>query len=140
MTRFHVFLASALTLGSATAIAEGLSDLPDRPISRSEVVGVLDQQFRTMDGNRDGKISRNEFEAYLAKEKAGALPAKLSAFAHVSAHWFDKADADGDGTVSRAEAAARPLKMFDLADINHDGTISLEERKMASVLMSLRGK
>lgn len=140
MKSYHVLLASALALGSTAATTAGLSDLPDRPIARSEVVAVLDQQFRAMDSNRDGRISRGEFEAYLARERAGELPGKLSAFAHVGGHWFDKADANGDGMVTRSEAAARPLKMFDLADVNHDGVISLEERKLASVMMSLRGK
>ena len=140
MTGIHVLLASALALGSTTALAEGLSDLPDRPIARSEVVAVLDQQFRAMDSNHDGKISRSEFEAYRAKQEAGGLSGKLAAFAHVGARWFDKADANGDGAVTRQEAAARPLKMFDVADVNHDGVISLEERKLVSVMMSLRGK
>jgi Ca2+-binding EF-hand superfamily protein len=142
MNRISLFAAfAAFGLASSASIAFAqLDTLPDRPIKRSEVVAVLNRQFAEMDSNHDGFISPAEFEAYRARQASGALPGDLGAFAHVGAHWFEKNDVNGDGRISRAEAAARPLKMFDMVDMNHDGVIGPEERKMASLMMSLRGK
>ncbi|MEN7538052.1 hypothetical protein [Aurantiacibacter flavus] len=44
---------------------------------------------------------------------------------------LERADADGNGTISRAEFAAVALSRFDAADSNKDGTISAEERRAA---------
>jgi Ca2+-binding EF-hand superfamily protein len=46
--------------------------------------------------------------------------------------WWKKVDADGDGKISRDEAAANAphlAKHFDKIDTDHDGTISREELK-----------
>jgi Ca2+-binding EF-hand superfamily protein len=141
MKRLYLYLAcAAVGVTTTTAFAQEKAELPNRPIKRSEVVAVLDQQFKAMDTNHDGKISRDEFEAYRAKQAAGETSSDLSAFAHVGAHWFDKNDTNGDGFVSRAEAAERPLKMFDMADANQDGVISLKERSTAMFMMSMKKK
>lgn len=46
---------------------------------------------------------------------------------------FDKLDQDGDGALTRAEAAANPavLSKFDEADANGDGKLSKKEVKDA---------
>ncbi len=93
-----------------------------------------------MDTNHDGKITPDEFDAYRAKQEAGETSGALSAFAHVGAHWFEKSDTNGDGVVTPAEAAARPLKFFDMADSNRDGEISLKERSAAMSMMALTKK
>jgi hypothetical protein len=54
--------------------------------------------------------------------------------------WFDHADAKGDGRVTLAEAEAHPLQLFDMADTNHDGVVDQQERKLATMMMSLTGK
>ena len=55
--------------------------------------------------------------------------------------WFKKVDADGDGTISRAEAEAhapRLAKHFDEVDTDHDGTITPAELKAARKAMRER--
>ena len=140
MSRFQLLITCGVALTASLAFARGEDELPNRPITRTEVRALLDQQFKAMDSNHDGKISAEEFAAYRDKQSAGETPASLPAFAHVGSHWFEKADANGDGVVTPAEAAARPLKFFDMADSNRDGVISLKERQIAISMMSLTKK
>lgn len=44
-------------------------------------------------------------------------------------HWFNKVDANGDGSVSKEEHAAFGDKMFNEADTNQDGVVSKEEMR-----------
>lgn len=48
-------------------------------------------------------------------------------------HGFQKIDTDGDGKISRAEAAARPrlAERFDVIDANKDGFITRDEMRAA---------
>lgn len=132
---FALFAASTIFTG-AQAGAQGPA-LPDRPIARQEVIAGVRRQFAAMDANHDGVVTMAEYEAYRART---ANAAAESPFDHVGGHWFEHADAAGDGRVTLAEAEARPLRMFDMADADHDGVVSLQEQKMAMMLMSLRGK
>ena len=128
-----IFVASTVLAG-AQASAQGPA-LPDRPITRREVIAGVQRQFAAMDANHDGIVTRAEYDR---ARTASAAP--TSPFEHVGGHWFEHADAAGDGRVTLAEAEARPLQMFDMADTDHDGVVSLQEQKMAMMMMSLRGK
>jgi hypothetical protein len=140
MSRFQLLLLCGVAVSAAAALAQGRDELPDRPITKAEVRAALDQQFKAMDSNHDGKITPDEFAAYRDKQSAGDTPGSLPAFAHVGGRWFEKSDVDGDGVVTPAEAAARPMKLFDMADSNSDGVISLKERQLAISMMSLGKK
>jgi EF hand domain-containing protein len=140
MSRFQLLIMCGAAFTSSMVFAQGQDELPNRPITRSEVRAVLDQQFKAMDANHDGRITPDEFDAYRQKQSAGGATGSLPAFAHVGSHWFEKGDTNGDGVVTPAEAAARPLKLFDMADANQDGVISLKERSTALMMMSLGKK
>lgn len=132
--RRHLVLIAALAASAASA--QAVDDLPNRPIPRSEVIAVVKRQFAAMDSNRDGVVDEREFEAYRAAQ--ARQPASTgSAFNRIGSHWFERADAAGDGRVTLSEAMARPLKLFDLADTNGDGVVSVQERDLAAMLMSL---
>ena len=136
--RFLGMSGLLVIVASTAAIAQGVEDVPDRPIARAEVIAGIKRQFARLDANHDGVVSHAEFDAFRQRNAAAADSG--DPFARVGAHWFEHADADGDGRVTMAEAAARPLELFDTADIDHDGIVSVNERKMAMMLMSLRGK
>lgn len=138
MSLSRLLLLAASFAIAAPALAQSASDLPERPIRRAEVEQVVKRQFAALDANRDGVVTRAEFDAFRARQEAGK-GAVEGPFGHVGGHWFDRADTKGDGRVTLAEAEARPLQLFDTADLNHDGVISLEERKVASMMMSLGG-
>ena len=123
-------------LVAVPAFAQGAEALPDRPIARAEVIGVVRKQFAAMDTNHDGIVSNAEFEAYRSRQEPGAG----GPFGHVGGHWFEHADAAGNGRVTLAEAEAHPLQMFDMADTNHDGVVDQQERKLAMMMMSFSGR
>ena len=129
-------LLAPFVLVAASALAQPA--LPDRPIARAEVTAAVKARFAELDANRDGTVSLAEFDAYRARREAGdAGGAGAAAFVHVGRSFFARADADGDGRMTLAEASARPLRMFDMADADGDGVVSVRERQMAMMLMSL---
>ena len=131
MTR--LFLFAALSGLVAPAIAQ----VPDGPITRTQVQAAVRRQFAQMDTNHDGTVTRAEFDAYRARTSRAATD---DPFGHVGSHWFDRADASGNGRVTLAEAEQRPMQLFDIADLDHDGTISPQERRMAEMLMGYKGR
>ena len=131
-----VALLAVATFASAPLTAQ---PLPDRPIPRAEVIARVERQFAAMDANHDHAISPAEFDAYRARQAASPGDPD-DPFAHVGAHWFLHADANGDGRVTLQEAEIRPLQLFDTADANRDGVLSVAEVEAAQLLMSLSGK
>lgn len=118
---------------------------------------MRDKHFAAMDTNKDGSISRAEFDAahaghgmmgdteehqgHAGHGGQGAAKADRIKMMHMGMaghrmgmmgmHGMARADKDGDGRVSLAEALTRPLERFDAADTNKDGTLTPEERKAA---------
>jgi Ca2+-binding EF-hand superfamily protein len=139
MYRIFTISVGAALLGVA-AQAQGVDDLPDRPIARSEVIAVVRRQFAAMDTNRDRVVSEEEFLRYRDRQERGAgETSQLAAFEHVGRRWFERADANGDGRVTSAEAMERPLHLFEMADTDGDGVVSVQEKRLATILMSLGG-
>lgn len=128
-----------LALAAAPALAQAA--LPDRPIARAEVAAAVKAKFAQVDSNDDGVVSFAEYEDYRARKAAGRTNegGGAAAFVNIGKSWFDRADEDGDGRVTRAEAEARPMKLFGMADANGDGVVSVRERDLAMMLMSLGG-
>lgn len=122
---------AATLLCAPAALAQ---TLPDRPISRSEVIAAAKVQFQRIDTNHDGIVTRDEFDAFRAKQAAAG--GDDNPFTHVGGRWFDHADPNGTGRVTLRQAEQHPLQLFDMADMNHDGVISPTEARMA---MALRG-
>ena len=56
MARFLILALAAATLGSAASAQNA-----PKPISRADYVKLVSGRFNTMDTNRDGKISKDEF-------------------------------------------------------------------------------
>lgn len=121
----------ALALGATVASAQ---DLPDRPITRAEVIAAAKAQFQKIDANHDGIVTRDEFDAYRARQAAAGGDG--NPFTHVGGHWFDHADPNGTGRVTLQQAEQHPLQLFDMADMNHDGVISPTEARMAMAFKS----
>jgi hypothetical protein len=122
----------ALFATALLATAASAQDLPDRPIQRSEVIAAAKAQFQKIDANHDGVVTREEFDAYRAKQAAAG--GDSNPFTHVGSHWFDHADTNGSGRVTLEQAEQHPLQMFDMADMNRDGVVSPSEARMAMAL------
>ena len=99
--------------------------------------------FDRLDANKDGAISREEFNAapqrferrMVIHRQGGAPGAPGMKAMHgrmmgmrLHGRMFDMADANRDGRVSLQEATGAALRHFDMADANRDGRITREER------------
>ena len=98
-------------LRAADANGDGL-------LSRTEVAALprLAERFDAIDANKDGQISFEELKAARVAMRADRM-AKMIA----------RADTDGDGKVSRAEALAKATERFDRVDADKDGFLTAEE-------------
>lgn len=95
--------------------------------------------FERLDTNRDGSISRQEWDAgraareqRMATRRQGAPGAGrvggMRMGGGFGGHMFEMADANKDGRVTLAEAQAAALRHFDMVDSNRDGRITPDER------------
>jgi Ca2+-binding EF-hand superfamily protein len=111
------------------------------------------ERFAQLDTNRDGMISRAEFDTRQARggdrgerrearaerrtERQGMRGQRRGGgqgggmFARFGGAMFGQADANRDGRVSREEARSSALALFARIDTNRDGTVSIEERRAA---------
>ena len=98
--------------------------------ARLESIGAAGSSLLARaDSNKDGILSRAEYEAAVASGKIKSRHANMRGSA--LARLFDIADANKDGKVSLDEAQKAALQQFDSADVNHDGVLSPEERRQA---------
>ena len=103
--------------------AERLAELDtdgDGNISRAEADAPKFEMFAAADTNADGALSFDEMNAFREAERERRRAERQQ-------RQFENLDADGNGTVSADEFAARGEHMFDRLDANDDGLISAEE-------------
>jgi hypothetical protein len=92
------------------------------------------------DLNKDGKVTRAEFDQSIAKHfadvaKGGTMTQaqfmadELAQYRDMNAKMFQRLDKDRNGTLSLAEYAAPEEKLFARLDKNNDGTLTDDEMK-----------
>ncbi|MEH3108399.1 MAG: EF-hand domain-containing protein [Sphingomonas fennica] len=98
-----------------------------------------EKRFARLDADGNGSVTKAEFAAAHDGKGAARPEGKRDGgrrFAHRGGPGMGRGglmamDANKDGAVTLAEAAARPLAMFDRADTNKDGVVTPEERRAA---------
>src|SRR5512138_1592263 len=140
----YVAILAALGLGSAVLLAnaDAFAQAPERH-------GAFMERLKAADKNADGMLSRDEaaslprllqnFDAIDANKDGFITFEELRAFhqAHHGGHGrhggLKALDKDGDGRISRDEAAAAPrlAQNFDKIDADHDGFLTREELRAA---------
>lgn len=94
-----LFLSLALALPFSVNVA----------LAQAPVVQLDESVFKQLDTNQDGKISEAEYRVFME-------------------HAFDKLNTQGNGALSREEAApVFTASEFDLVDTDKNGRISREE-------------
>jgi Ca2+-binding EF-hand superfamily protein len=124
-TRFVLLTLTAGAL-AATATAQnaqfaGADKNGDGKITRQEFKEARAARFDTIDSDKNGALSRDEFIAAAPNFRGRMLAS--STFAS-----FDK---NGDGALSREEFAGGPTPGFDYADANDDGVLTADEAAAA---------
>jgi hypothetical protein len=87
-----------------------------------------------MDSDRNGQISKAEFDSFATSDKARAMRHMAGARmmkAGMGSRWFDRADVNHDGKVTLDEAQSSAMAIFDRVDADHNGTVTPEERRMS---------
>lgn len=84
-----------------------------------------DKMFARLDADKDGKISRAEFEAF--RQRNAKVDAATTKAGKRGERMFSRFDKDNDGALSRAEADAVLAWRFKRMDANNDGVLTLEE-------------
>ena len=133
-TRYLLVGAALAALVSSDAIAQpvvaaavtefkAMDTNGDGKVTREEHAAGARSMFQKMDANRDGKVTASEMEAaQRAIAGSDAAPDSLSAADKIKA-----VDQDGDGVLTAAEHANASRTMFDKMDANRDGVLTPEE-------------
>ena len=100
----------------------------DGMISRAESAALprIAQHFDQIDANRDGQVTKDELRAFHQQHHGDHRGDRKGG--------LKRADTDGDGRISKAEAQAnapRLFEHFDAIDANRDGFVTREEMKAA---------
>lgn len=129
-----------------------------KPIPRAQFIAEMDSQFRTIDTDKNGQLSRAEIEQYQkisadadAKARNRALFAELDAnkngqlsaseFAKLAAPapaanaqpMLTQEDSNRDSQISLAEHRAATLANFDRLDTDRNGVVTAAEMKAAGI-------
>jgi len=107
----------------------------DGAIGRDEAPPRMLERFDEIDADGDGKLTDSELAAAWKKRGPRQGPG--------GKHEANRArlDADGDGVVSAEEFSQRALGWFERADANGDGTVELAElQAMPKAMRGMRGK
>ncbi|MGD9471303.1 MAG: EF-hand domain-containing protein [Novosphingobium sp.] len=100
-------------------------------------------RFDALDSDGNGVLSREEFAAGQGMRGHGKGKDDMGRGKHdqMRGHggkMMERADANGDGSVSKAEFDAAHMAMFDKADANGDGMVTDKERRAAFKQMRAR--
>lgn len=129
------------------------------PVPRTDFIATMDTQFRHMDADKDGIVTRKEIEDFqqamsfmVIDNQRRALFAALDTdhngvltpqeFAHlnmpapkISADAdLQQADLDHDGKITLVEWRTAKLRNFDNMDTDKDGVVSVEEMRAAGLI------
>jgi Ca2+-binding EF-hand superfamily protein len=121
-----VAAAVAAGLAGAAHAQMGMEDpFGDATVSRADAEKSADARFDKIDANHDGAVT--------AEEMAATPEGRMR-----RGRGLGRADADGDGKLTKAEFQAALMRRFDMADADHDGQLTKAERDDARAQMMAR--
>ena len=122
--------------GGIDAQFKAMDSNGDGRISREEHAAGAKKMFDTMDANKDGKVTASEMDT--AQEKiTGSKPRPGDM---TSAEKIKVIDSNGDGVLSAEEHAAGSKSMFDKMDADKDGFLSRQELEAGHAKLLKGGK
>jgi hypothetical protein len=150
MTAFTAYrLAAAGAALGLVAMAPAFAQTTTKPaaaapaapqqVTRAQVAQQLDAEFKDLDANKDGKLTKTEIETAMSRRAAQAQAEARQQLKTV----FDKIDTNHNGSISLAEFQAQQKitmnpQMVDQRvqqlDTNKDGSISAEEYRNGTLV------
>lgn len=116
--------------GAATYFEE-MDTNKDGAISKKEFDAFHDKHFKEVDANHDGKITREEMQAaHPGMHAHGGKHGDMRGDAFIGRR-FEAADTNHDGALTKEEAKDMPMlsQHFDEIDTNKDGKVTPDEVK-----------
>ena len=132
-------IGAMLVAGVAIATQTETPMAPKQPMSKAQMLERADTRFDRMDANKDGQLSAEERKAgaetaraAMAERKGGEMADFMPGARRggMGDRMLERADANGDGMISKAENRAAVEARFARMDANGDGTIGADERRM----------
>lgn len=131
MNAFRIVISAVLAASCGTAAVgqrPAASPPQPEPIARANFILTMDAEFKKMDADKNGSLTRNEIEAF---QRATALLAAQQR----NAALFQALDKDQNGQLSAAEFGGLPMNVpqpnaaQELAqvDTNRDGKVTMVE-------------
>jgi Ca2+-binding EF-hand superfamily protein len=111
---------------SADGVLRMLDKNQDGQLTADELPDGVAARLKAADSNRDGTITRAELEEMLKNTPRRKGPAGSAGRANLQ-QMFQRADADGDGKLSRDELPSQMAERLMQADSDGDGKLSKEE-------------
>lgn len=103
-------------------------------VSPAEMQAQVNQHFTAMDGNKDGKVTQQEADAFMAGKRAE----HQAKHAEHAKERFAKQDANKDGKLSKDELSKMPGDWFERLDLNGDKFVTQDEMAEAHEAMKER--
>ena len=154
-------LAAAVLAGTALAQTAPKAAAAPQTVTRAQVTQQIDAEFKALDTNGDGKISKAEIQSALDKMRSNAATeikkrqdeefskldtdkngqlslaeyeagVKITPKTGAADQRLQAFDANKDGVITPAEFRSKPLAEFDRVDTNKDGIVSEAEMRAAA--------
>lgn len=107
------------------------------PVTRNAVERRAAQMFTAADIDRDGWLTRTEYQSAVvaqARRYDPAVPTTGKGMDAAMAQFDELAKPHEDGRIPRSAFVAAATAKFDSADLNHDGTVTPEEAREAGAI------
>ena len=130
--------ASAPAFAQTAPAARPPAAAAPQQLTRTQLSQQLDTEFKNLDANHDGKLTKAEVEAAMTRRAAQAQAEVNQQLKTV----FEKIDTNHNGSISLAEFQAQQKISIDPAkvdarvaqlDTNHDGVVTAEEYRNATL-------
>jgi len=125
---------AALTIASPLLGQAKMTATTEVPLARARFIAGMDGEFRKMDADKNGQLTRTEIEQFQTQQLADQSRARNKAL-------FGQLDKDKNGQLSQAEFAriatpapvANAQPMIARMDGNRDSQISIAEHRAATL-------
>jgi hypothetical protein len=160
VTVSRIVFTIVLLLSGGTAMAQGQAQGPQaEPVPRASFITSMDAEFRKMDADKNGSLTRKEIEDFerarsmlIARQRNSALFQALDSdkngqltageFAGLpmnmppidGAAILTQVDGNRDGKATLIEFRSGKLVNFDRMDSDKDGVVSVVEMKAAGII------